>query len=436
MKTIVKWLLGLAFALVLGVVLALFVVLRALQPAPGDWTRTVRLGPFERELSMPAVLRIASHPFVLRVLEGRSLRTPYGTVHWQAVAAPNTWRAVCAPCTLPVNGLGREPLRLSRVEFTVVPDMEMNLQGHFALGDAKEQGQEPLQGRWSSRIERQQLVLQLRIADEPAVRAFALFQHDIPEFPRARIEGRVSVKAQWRWPSREWELKPRLDGLSVSGLGTEALLNAQPACGPADGGFDFGVWLPRAVIAAEDQRYHEHAGYDLQEIVGAWFGNQRSEGAVSGGSTLSQQLAKLLYTGDSRHHGRKLRELLYAVELDRTLGKARVLNLYLAMAPWGNGRCGAHAASRHYLHKEPDQLSPMEAVWLATLLHNPDRELTLMGRHGDANRARVAWVAGQLRSVSHREREVLVKAAERWRPPPPALRVAMAVAASQAAQGR
>lgn len=429
MKTILKWLIGVSCALLVGVALAVFFILRALQPAPGEWTRTVQLGPFERELSMPALLRIASHPFTLRLMEGRAFRTPYGTVHWQAVNAPNTWRAVCAPCTLPVGGLGREPLRLSRVELTVVPDMEMNLQGHFALGE----GKEPLQGRWSSRIERQQLVLQFRIVDEPAVRAFALFQRDIPEFPQARIEGRVNVKAQWRWPAREWEFKPRLDGLQVSGLGTEALLNAQPACGEL---VDFGPWLPRAVIAAEDQRYYEHPGYDLQEIVAAWFGNQRHEGVTAGGSTVSQQLAKLLYTGDSRHHGRKLRELLYAVEIDRTLGKARQLNLYLSMAPWGDGQCGAQAASRHFFRKPADQLTPVEAVWLATLLHNPDRELAQMGRHGEANKARVAWVADQLRPVSRREREALVKEAARWRPPPPALRVAMAVAASQAAQGR
>lgn len=434
MKRVLKWLLGLLCGLVAGLTLAVFFILRALQPAPGEWTRSVQLGPFTRELSMPAVLRIASHPFTLRLMEGRRFRTPYGTVHWQAVNAPNTWRAVCAPCTLPVGGLGREPLRLSRLEFTVVPDMQMNLQGHFALGE----GPEPLQGRWSSRIERQQLVLQFRIVDEPAVRAFALFQGDIPEFPRARIEGRVNVKAQWRWPSREWEFKPRLDGLRVSGLGTEALLNAQPVCGAGhdEARADFGPWLPRAVIAAEDQRYYEHPGYDLQEIVAAWFGNQRQQSAVAGGSTLPQQLAKLLYTGDSRHHGRKLRELLYAVELDRTLGKARQLHLYLALAPWGDGQCGAHAAARHFFRKEAAQLTPVEAVWLATLLHNPDRELAQMGRHGDANRARVARVADQLRPATRGEREALMKAAERWRPPAPALRVAMAVAASQAAQGR
>lgn len=432
MKTLMTWALGLVGALVLSAALAVFLVWRALQPMPGEWTRRMMLGPLELELSMPALLRIASHPFTLRLLEGRSIHTSFGKVQWQAEAAPNTWRAVCAPCTLPIGGLGREPLRLPRLELTVVPDMEMNLQGRFKMGD----GAEPLQGRWSSRIERQQLVLQLAIGDEPAVRAFTLFRRDIPELGHARIEGRVSVKAQWRWPSHEWEVKPQLDGLRVSGLGTNALLNAKPACGEGDDAADLGPWLPRAVIAAEDQRFHEHPGYDLNEMVAAWFGNQRSEAVVSGGSTLPQQLAKLLYTGDSRHHGRKLRELLYAVELDRTLGKARLLNLYLAVAPWGDGQCGAQAAARHFFRKEAAQLAPVEAVWLASVLHNPDRELASLGRNGEANRARLVWVADQLRPVSRLEREALVKAAERWRPPAHTLRIAMAVAASQAAQGQ
>lgn len=427
-----KWI-KLFFGLLLGVLLSaalvVAVVLRALTPAPGDWTHSVRFGPWSREISVPAALQIASHPITLRLLEGRSFHTPYGLVHWQAVAAPNTWRAVCAPCTLRLGELGREPLRVSRAEFTVVPDMAMKLQGTFALGDAPH----ALQGRWASRIERQQLVLSFSVVDEPVQRAFALFRHDLPELGRAQIEGRLDLKAQWHLPSHEFTLKPRIDGLRVSGLGTETLLHAQPACGEAG---DLGTWLPRAVIAAEDQRFYEHAGFDLAEIMSAWASNQRGGEALHGASTVSQQLAKLLYTGDSRHHGRKLRELLYAVELDRTLGKARVLNLYLAMAPWGDGQCGAHAAARHYLNKPASELTPMEAVWLATLLHNPDRELAQLARHGQVNVERVAWVADQLRPTSRRERDALVNAATRWSPPRQTLKAAMAVAAPQAAAGR
>jgi hypothetical protein len=432
-KTWIKTLLALLSALLLSAALVLMFLLRALQPAPGEWTRTVQWGPWAREISMPVALRIASHPFMLRLLEGRRLPTRHGVIHWQAVAAPNTWRAVCAPCSVRIGELGRETLHFSRVEFTVVPDATMNLQGSFSLGE----GPEALQGRWTSRIERQQLVLKFSVADEPVVRAFALFPRDIPELPRARIEGRLQVKAQWRLPEGAWEIAPRIQGLNVSGLGTQALLNARPACG-GDAGedTDFGVWLPRAVIAAEDQRFYEHPGYDLQEIVNAWSSNRRAGDVHHGASTLSQQMAKLLYTGDSRVHGRKLRELLYAVELDRTLGKARLLNLYLAMAPWGDGQCGAQAAAKHFFRKPAAQLTPMEAVWLATLLHNPDRELALLARRGEVNAERLRWVAEHLRPSSRREREALLAAADRWRPPRPALMSAMAVAASQASRGR
>jgi hypothetical protein len=425
----IKTVLGLLAGVLISLLLAIVLVLRALKPAPGEWAHVVQIGPWSYELSVHAALHIASHPFTLRLLEDLSIHTRYGRVHLHAVAAPNTWRVVCAPCTFHPSELGREPIRLSRVELTVVPDLEMKLQGSFALGE----GAQALQGRWASRIEKQRLLLSFSVKDEPAARAFALFGHDIPELGRAQIEGRLNAKAQWSLPSNEFTLKPRIDGLRVAGLGTEALLNALPACGEAAG---FGVWLPRAVIAAEDQRFHEHAGFDLAEIMEAWASNRRSGELQRGASTLSQQLAKLLYTGDNRSHGRKLRELLYAVELDRTLGKARQLNLYLAMAPWGSGQCGAHAAARHYLGKPADQLTPVEAVWLATLLHNPDRELAQLARNGQVNLERVDWVADQLRPVPKRERERLRQALARWQPPREALTSAMAVAASQAAAGR
>src|SRR5205823_4524948 len=193
-------------------------------------------------------------------------------------------------------------------------------------------------------------VLTLSLADTPLADAYALFAGDIPEVRHARIDGRLRLDARLRLPQRQLTLQPRIEGFVVAGLGTEALIDSVPGCAaPSPRGF--GTWLPRAVIAAEDQRFYEHTGYDLREIDAAWSQNQRDGGAARGGSTLSQQVAKLVYTGGERQHLRKLRELLYAVELDRTLGKARVLHLYLAMAPWGEGQCGAAAAARHYLHK-------------------------------------------------------------------------------------
>ncbi len=93
--------------------------------------------------------------------------------------------------------------------------------------------------------------------------------------------------------------------------------------------------------------------------------------AIRGGSTLTQQLAKLVYTGDDRDPSRKLRELLYAVEMEETLGKARILQIYLAIAPWGPGVCGAERAAQLYLGKPASRVDPLEAAWLAGLLRNP-----------------------------------------------------------------
>jgi membrane peptidoglycan carboxypeptidase len=130
-------------------------------------------------------------------------------------------------------------------------------------------------------------------------------------------------------------------------------------------------WLARAVIAAEDSRYFEHPGYDLDSALQSFDGNQREGRALGGASTLTQQLAKLVYTGDDRTPARKLRELLYAVEMERTLGKARILDLYLAMAPWGDGVCGAHQAALRHIGKPAHALDASEAARLAILLRNP-----------------------------------------------------------------
>jgi len=136
-----------------------------------------------------------------------------------------------------------------------------------------------------------------------------------------------------------------------------------------------------------------------------------------GASTLSQQVARLVYTGGAHGHVRKLRELLYAVELDRVLGKARVLHLYLAIAPWGDGQCGAAAAAQHYLHKPVDRLTPIEAAWLASLLHGPDRDAARWTQQGRIDTRRVGWVVAQLPALPARKRAALADALPGWSPP-------------------
>jgi membrane peptidoglycan carboxypeptidase len=163
------------------------------------------------------------------------------------------------------------------------------------------------------------------------------------------------------------------------------------------------------IAGHQDQRFFEHTGFDLIELAASFERNQRSGQIERGASTLSQQLARLLVTGGERTPGRKLRELLYAVEMEQTLGKARILRLYLDNAPWGAKLCGAQAAAQHYYGKRADRLSAPEAVWLAAMLHNPALEAKRWASSGHINVARAQWVAGNLRPLGRMQREVLQK---------------------------
>ena len=180
-------------------------------------------------------------------------------------------------------------------------------------------------------------------------------------------------------------------------------------------------WLARAVIAAEDQRFYEHGGYDLAELGAALAQNQDSpdEGrAGRGASTLTQQLAKLLVTGDERSPARKLRELLYAVEMEQTLGKNRILRLYLAHAPWGNGICGAEAAVKTLLRPPGDcaearRRPPGWPPCCTTRRWKPNA-----GRStGQINVARTQWVLMGMRALPRQQRLRLAKRRGNWHGP-------------------
>ena len=184
--------------------------------------------------------------------------------------------------------------------------------------------------------------------------------------------------------------------------------------------------LARAVIAAEDQRFFEHTGFDLEELSTSFERNQREGRIERGASTLSQQLARLLITGGERTPARKLRELLYAVEMEQTLGKARILRMYLDHAPWGNGLCGAQAASRHYFGLRAQDLDAGQAVWLAAMLHQPAVEAQRWASSGHINLPRAQWVATSLRPMPRRQREALAEQLGQvtWPAPDAGIRIA------------
>ena len=124
-----------------------------------------------------------------------------------------------------------------------------------------------------------------------------------------------------------------------------------------------------------------------------------------GGSTITQQLARTLFTGGERTAVRKLRELLYAIEMERTLGKARILELYLNTVDWGPGLCGARSAARAYFGKSPARLTALEAAWLAGVLRNPHDAWDQQFAARQPDRARATQVLMQMRDWPKRQRE-------------------------------
>jgi penicillin-binding protein 1C len=124
--------------------------------------------------------------------------------------------------------------------------------------------------------------------------------------------------------------------------------------------------------AYEDRRFDSHAGIDPLGLLRA-AGQMLAHGRiVSGGSTLSMQVARLLEPREERSLKAKLRQVVRAVQLERRLGKREILDLYLTLAPFGGNLEGVRAASFAYFGKEPKRLSTAEAALLVALPQSPE----------------------------------------------------------------
>jgi monofunctional biosynthetic peptidoglycan transglycosylase len=129
--------------------------------------------------------------------------------------------------------------------------------------------------------------------------------------------------------------------------------------------------LKRAVIVAEDSRFWEHEGIDVDEIEKSIETNWARGEFVRGASTITQQLAKNLYLSPSKNPFRKLRELLITRRLEAELSKRRILELYLNEIEWGDGVYGAEAAARRYFRTSASALGPEQSALLAAAIVNP-----------------------------------------------------------------
>jgi monofunctional biosynthetic peptidoglycan transglycosylase len=131
------------------------------------------------------------------------------------------------------------------------------------------------------------------------------------------------------------------------------------------------VHLKRAVIAAEDQKFLEHEGFDWEAIEDAYERNQARQRVTRGGSTISQQLAKNLFLSARRTYARKAEEAIITLMIELLWSKQRILEVYLNVIEWGNGIYGAEAAAQHYFGVSAAQLTSEQAARLTAMIPNP-----------------------------------------------------------------
>jgi penicillin-binding protein 1A len=133
------------------------------------------------------------------------------------------------------------------------------------------------------------------------------------------------------------------------------------------------AYAPKAFLAAEDRRFYQHGPIDFHAIARAVGANLRAKRSVEGASTLTQQLARTLFLKREQSLKRKVQEAYLAYELEQSMSKDEVLELYLNRTYFGDGAYGLDAASQTYFGKPASQLSLIEAATLAGLPNAPSR---------------------------------------------------------------
>ena len=170
----------------------------------------------------------------------------------------------------------------------------------------------------------------------------------------------------WKWmpPSGTSFMSLRLDELNAKAPDAELHYRWVP--------YDkISVHHKRAVVAAEDDKFVDHEGFDWEGIQKAIEKNQKKGKTVAGDSAISQQLAKDLLLSPTKSYFRKAEEAVITVMIEALWDKRRILEVYLNVVEWGNGVFGCEAAAQRYYRVSAAQLTPPQAAWLAVMLPNP-----------------------------------------------------------------
>ncbi len=129
----------------------------------------------------------------------------------------------------------------------------------------------------------------------------------------------------------------------------------------------------RAIVLVEDKHFYSHKGVRISSLVRALFSNISSRKVVSGGSTITMQLAKMVYFHHKRHLWNKISEVFKALKFELHLKKEKILAEYVNRLPFGNMIYGVKEAARYYFDKDPSQLSLNQAIYLALIPKSPSR---------------------------------------------------------------
>lgn len=155
--------------------------------------------------------------------------------------------------------------------------------------------------------------------------------------------------------------------------------------------------MPQAVIAAEDQKFLDHFGFDLEAIKKAMEGNEAGK-SIKGGSTISNQTAKNVFLWPGRNYLRKGLEVYFTVLIEILWSKERIIEVYLNVIETGDGIYGVEAAAQRFYKKPAAELQPAEAAMIAAVLPNPLRWSPL--KPTSYNYQRQSWILRNMNNLA------------------------------------
>jgi penicillin-binding protein, 1A family len=163
-----------------------------------------------------------------------------------------------------------------------------------------------------------------------------------------------------------------------------------------------------AFVASEDSRFYQHQGLDFQSIFRAMFKNFEAGHIVQGASTITQQVAKMMYLSPEKKYIRKIKEVILAYKIDKYLSKDEILNLYLNQIYLGHGTYGIESAALGYFGKTAKELTLPEAALLAGLPKAPNTYSPFL--YFDKAKQRQAYVLARMVEDGYISKEEMEKA--------------------------